>query len=120
MPLERLKPVGTQRVMDLVARAGIDVGPCRFRADGTEVEFPAANPAHRYEWCFAAPRGPVVLSLWFDNMVVCDGDRRNLEDLARRDPSRVERRLLDPAPWRVREYDWILGHAVVARDEPLP
>lgn len=52
-------------------------------------------------------------------VIVCDGDKRDLADPDRRDPSRVELRLLDPSPWRVTEYDWTGGAALIVRDEPL-
>ncbi|MDC0683124.1 hypothetical protein [Sorangium atrum] len=51
--------------------------------------------------------------------IVCDGDRRDLDDVARRDPSKVERRLLDDSPWHVTAYDIPSGDTVIARDQPL-
>ena len=53
MPIEELQPLAKPRIMDLVELTGIDVGPWAFRADGSLVEHPAANPAYCYEWCFA-------------------------------------------------------------------
>lgn len=52
-------------------------------------------------------------------VIVCDGDKRDLDDPDRRDPSKVELRLLDKSPWRVTEYDWMGGAALIVRDEPL-
>lgn len=56
-------------------------------------------------------------------VIVCDGDRRNLGDLERRDPSRVELRHLDPSPWRVTEYDYFGittgGNALIVREALL-
>ena len=56
-------------------------------------------------------------------VIVCDGDRRDLNDEERRDPSRVELRMLDKSPWRVTEYDYFGtttgGSAVFVRDLPL-
>jgi 5-methylcytosine-specific restriction protein A len=56
-------------------------------------------------------------------VIICEGDRRKLDDLASRDPSRVERRLLDPSPWRVMEYNDVgfdaAGDALIVRDLPL-
>ena len=52
-------------------------------------------------------------------VILCDGEQRDLDDRAKRDPSRVDRRLLDPSTWRVREYDLNSGAAVIARDEPV-
>ncbi|WP_437981679.1 hypothetical protein [Sorangium sp. So ce117] len=53
------------------------------------------------------------------HVVVCDGDRRDLDDVARRDPSKVERRLLDDSPWHVTAYDIPSGDTVISRDQPL-
>jgi 5-methylcytosine-specific restriction protein A len=56
-------------------------------------------------------------------VIICDGDRRSLKDETRRDPSRVELRLLDPSPWRVESYDLTGvttgGNAVLVRGQPL-
>lgn len=52
-------------------------------------------------------------------VIICDGDKRDLSDPTRRDPSRVELRLLDPSPWRVTEYDWMGGAATIVRDQHL-
>ena len=179
MPLEQLRPTERKRVMDLVEQAGIDVTPWSFTADGTPVAIPASNPAYCYEWCFwNAER--VVLSLWFDHMLVeegrviqrrnmrslrrrieqanhldpgtrtanvrravavdsavqrafknklpvhvidCDGERRILEDVESRDPSKVERRFLDLSPWQVMSYDYLGittgGAAVIVRGAPI-
>lgn len=51
--------------------------------------------------------------------IVCDGDRRDLDDVARRDSSKVERRLLDDSPWHVTAYDLSSGDTVIVRDQPL-
>ena len=174
-PLEQLRPIAKPRVMDLVEEAGIDVISWAFKADGTPVEIPAANPAHCYEWCFRDDKG-VVFSLWFEEMLLedvrvvqrlnarelrrrierakhldagtqmahvrramafdsamlrafqdklsvrvneCDGDRRDIDDVASRDSSKVERRLLDPSPWQVTAYDLTSGGALLVRDQAL-
>jgi hypothetical protein len=53
------------------------------------------------------------------HVIVCDGDRRDIDDVARRDPSKVERRLLDDSPWHVTAYDLAKGDTVIVRDQPL-
>lgn len=175
MPLKQLRPSARRRVMDLVEEAGLDVASWAFKADGTPVATPAANPAYCYEWCFEDGER-VVLSLWFDEMgqedgrvvqrvnvrehrrrverakhlapgtrtanvrraikldsaiqrafrdelpvqvIVCDGGKRDIGDVASRDPSRVERWLLDPSPWHVTAYDNPTGKAVLVRDRHL-
>jgi len=56
-------------------------------------------------------------------VIVCDGDRRDLDNIARTDPSKVQRRLLDRSPWHVTAYDYMGvttgGDATIVRDEPL-
>ena len=52
-------------------------------------------------------------------VIVCDGGQRDIGDAASRDPSRVERRLLDPSPWHVTAYDNPSGSAVLVRDRHL-
>lgn len=174
-PLEQLRPIAKPRVMDLVEEAGLDVTSWAFRANGTPVAVPAANPAHCYEWCYCDDQH-VVINLWFDTMcledshvvervnmrsfrrrierakhldagtrtanvrramavdsaflrafrdkvpvrvIVCDGERRDPDDVANRLPSKVERRLLDPSPWRVTAYDYSSGDTVIVRGLPL-
>lgn len=50
MRLEELRPTSKPRVIDLVEQAGLDITPWSFRANGTTVANPAANPACCYEW----------------------------------------------------------------------
>jgi hypothetical protein len=56
-------------------------------------------------------------------VIICDGERRDLDDVESRDPSKVERRLLDPSPWRVTSYDYLGiatgGNATILRDQRL-
>jgi hypothetical protein len=52
-------------------------------------------------------------------VIVCEGDKRDIGDVASRDPSRVERRVLDPSPWHVMAYDNPTGKALIVRDRPL-
>jgi 5-methylcytosine-specific restriction protein A len=49
-------------------------------------------------------------------VIVCDGDRRDIGNTTRRNPSRVERRLLDPSSWHVTAYDNPTGKTVLVRD----
>ena len=50
MLLKQLRPSARRRVMDLVEEAGLDVASWAFKADGTPVATPAANPAYCYDW----------------------------------------------------------------------
>ena len=47
-------------------------------------------------------------------VVVCDGEMRDIEN-DDSDPSRVEKRLLDPIAWAVTAYDWDTGVCTVTR-----
>jgi 5-methylcytosine-specific restriction enzyme A len=62
---ETLKPRENQRVMDLVAAAGVDVTPWSVSSKGP-VDVPASNPAYCYEWAFTEPGRVVVLNVWHD------------------------------------------------------
>lgn len=60
--LADLLPLEHQRVMDVVAEAGIDVSDWSNYANGREN--PAANPRYCYSWCFIQPAAFVLLNLW--------------------------------------------------------
>jgi 5-methylcytosine-specific restriction enzyme A len=47
-------------------------------------------------------------------VVVCSGDRRNIEEPGSR-PSKVDKRLLDPEPWSVTHYNWSSGQCTLTR-----
>ena len=58
--LENIKPVQRQRVMDLVAQAGIDVSD--WSRDFSRA--PSTNPKFCYNWSFEKPGEFVVVCLW--------------------------------------------------------
>jgi 5-methylcytosine-specific restriction enzyme A len=60
---DSLRPHENQRVMDLVAAAGVDVGHWAESSKGP-VQTPASNPAYCYEWAFIEPGHVVVLNVW--------------------------------------------------------
>ena len=60
---DSLRPLSSQRVMDLVAEAGIDVSHWAMSMSGP-VRVPAANPAHCYEWSFVEEGEVVVVNVW--------------------------------------------------------
>jgi 5-methylcytosine-specific restriction protein A len=60
---ESLTPHENQRVIDLVAAAGVDVGPWAESSKGP-VQIPASNPAYCYEWAFTEPGRVVALNVW--------------------------------------------------------
>jgi 5-methylcytosine-specific restriction enzyme A len=57
-----LKPTNKNKVIDLVAAAGVDVSDWENFARG--VRWAAANPKYCYEWSFIQPGKVVVLNLW--------------------------------------------------------
>lgn len=61
---ERLRPVADLKVMDLIAEAGVDVGPWAIKRDGQPVMNPRANPTYCYEWAFGENHDPIVLCVW--------------------------------------------------------
>lgn len=63
--IEELRPVGHQRVMDLVEIAGVDVSDWANFKGGKDNA--AANPKYCYEWSFVA-RDKIILNLWYASM----------------------------------------------------
>lgn len=64
--LQELKPPRQQRVMDLVAAAGVNVSDWQNFKGGAEKA--ASNPKYCYEWSFIEPQKLVVLNLWYSSM----------------------------------------------------
>ena len=58
------RPTKRQRVMDIVAQAGIDVSDWENTSG-----HPASNPKYCYEWCFEKPGKLVLFSLWYEGMI---------------------------------------------------
>ena len=65
--LEKLKPVSSPRVMDLVQEAGVDVSDWGNYKKGPA--YAASNPRYCYQWSFIQPGKVAVLNLWHGNMV---------------------------------------------------
>lgn len=63
-----LRPQTHQRVMDLVAQAGIDVSDWKNLKKGVNEAGAASNPRYCYEWAFEKKDELVVLNLWFDGL----------------------------------------------------
>lgn len=69
MELEELKPVESQRVMDLVAIAGIDISEWANFKGGKEKA--ASNPKYCYDWSYVNDANNViVLNLWYSDMEI--------------------------------------------------
>jgi len=73
VPLEALRPVRKDRVIDLVRAAGLDVADWSNRR---RVEPGAgSNPKYCYEWAFVEPGAGVVLNLWHEELSEEPGGR---------------------------------------------
>ncbi|NII11738.1 HNH endonuclease signature motif containing protein [Oleiagrimonas sp. C23AA] len=79
--LEDIRPTTHQRVMDLVADAGIDVSDWGNYKRGPD--HAASNPKYCYEWAFVEPEQRVVLCLWFDHMLEEEGYVRQRHNFRR-------------------------------------
>jgi 5-methylcytosine-specific restriction enzyme A len=71
--IESIKPSENQRVMGLVAGAGVDVRHWAVSSKGP-VRTPASNPAYCYEWAFIEPGQVVVLNVWHPEIREKDGE----------------------------------------------
>ena len=66
-----LKPNTKSNVIDLVAKAGVDVSDWpNYKYGATN---PGANPKYCYEWALKQPARVVICNLWFANMKEVDG-----------------------------------------------
>ena len=78
-----LRPVGRNRVIDLVQAAGIDVSDWSNSSRGPR--YASVNPKYCYNWSFVGADGTAVLNLWFRNIVERRGIisvETNLRELA--------------------------------------
>ncbi len=64
--IEKLRPLKVERVMDLVAIAGIDVSDWSNISGGKSKA--ASNPKYCYEWAYVESNKVVVLNLWFERL----------------------------------------------------
>lgn len=81
-----LYPSELEHLMDLLVQAGIDVSAWSYRADGSVVEKPKANPDYCYDWSFGSEGEGFVLCLWCDLMDEGSGRitySENVQELAR-------------------------------------
>lgn len=120
--LESLRPREKAKIMDLVAEAGIDIGPWAVRQDGASIKEPAANPAYCYEWAFGGDDEPTALCIWHESLTDREGQityegnlrREALElDRAAEDyykPQNVRSRAKEQAR-RARRFDRLLQGA---------
>jgi hypothetical protein len=71
--LEALRPRRYEKIMDLVAEAGIDVTPWGVRKDGSVVNNPRTNQIYCYEWAFGGGGQPTTLCVWHKSLVFSQG-----------------------------------------------
>lgn len=79
MSLEAIKPIIHQRIMDLIADAGIDISDWANFKGGKKRA--ASNPKYCYDWSFANDTGVVVLNLWFSAMETRESDGKVIHNL---------------------------------------
>lgn len=113
---DELRPVGRNRVIDLVRAAGIDVSDWSNSSRGEQ--YASVNPKYCYNWSFVDPRGIAVLNLWYSDLVErrgvvsCEQNLRSLSDDLRRRGSKaqwIERaRKMDDAIHVAAEKRWQL------------
>lgn len=120
--IKGLRPMRDQKIMDLVAEAGIDVSGWSLKKDGTPVKNPRANPSYCYEWAFGGVKEPIALCIWHETLephegwVVFKGNSRDralkLDVLAmdRKQPGEVRSRARDQAK-RSRSFDSLVQRA---------
>lgn len=84
--LSEIKPRVSQRIIDLVRAAGVDVSDWANFKGGEQSA--ASNPKYCYEWSFVEPKKVVVLNLWFADMqerngtILCDFNMREVAQKA--------------------------------------
>jgi 5-methylcytosine-specific restriction protein A len=71
--LGSLRPTRRVKIMDAVSEAGINIDSWAFKADGTPVGNPSANPAYCYEWAFGGNSEPIALCVWETSLTVNGG-----------------------------------------------
>jgi 5-methylcytosine-specific restriction protein A len=69
--IDAMRPTRSNRVIDLVEQAGLDVSDWGNFKGGPEKA--SANPRYCYEWSFVEPGRVVILNLWHDRMELQDG-----------------------------------------------
>jgi 5-methylcytosine-specific restriction protein A len=117
-----LKPTRANKIMSLVAEAGIDVAPWATRLDGVAVKNASANPRYCYEWAFGGDGQPMAICVWHRELQADEGgifyseslrehalslDRIAIEQGSPRD---VKSRARDQAR-RARSFDQLLQQA---------
>lgn len=67
--MEVLRPQRSEKIIDVVAKAGIDVSPWGVRKDGSLVSNPGTNQTYCYEWAFGGNGQPTALCIWHKSLV---------------------------------------------------
>lgn len=81
--LQEIIPTAKQRLIDLVAEAGVDISDWANFKRGPA--YSASNPKYCYEWAFEEKSKVAVLCLWYPNMIERGGSlvqELNLRDRA--------------------------------------
>ena len=113
--IERLRPVGRPRLIDLVRDAGVSVKDWSNFEGGAERA--STNPKYCYEWAFHDPRGTIVVSIWHDGIKRVDGEIVLEDNL--RETAEFYRNVPNKANWtrRAESFDRLIA---LAAAEGLP
>lgn len=120
--LESLHPSRNERIMDLVADAGIDVTSWGIRKDGSLIDNPCTNQTYCYEWAFGGGDQPTALCIWHSSLVISRGlilyDRNMRQYALELDRVAIDRSVRSDArsraraqAKRARNFDLLLQHA---------
>lgn len=127
--LESLRPRSSERIMDLVAAAGIDVAPWGMRKDGSVIDKPRTNQTYCYEWAFGGGNQPTALCIWHRSLAISYGlilyDRNMRQYALELDRVEIDRSARSDARFRARaqakrarNFDSLLQHAY-RKSEPV-
>jgi 5-methylcytosine-specific restriction enzyme A len=111
--IDRLRPVGHARLIDLVREAGVSVDDWSKFEGGADRA--STNPKYCYEWSFHDPRGMIVVSIWHDGLKRVDGEIVLEDNL--RETAEFYRDVPNKANWRRRAetFDRLIALAATER-----
>lgn len=111
VPLEALRPLRKDRVIDLVRAAGLDVSDWSNSSRGEAGA--GANPKYCYEWAFVEPGAGIVLNLWHEEFSVePDGRIVRIGNFRRDAAHQIARGRASPWGRRARQMDEALRTAL--------
>ncbi|HEX4079928.1 MAG TPA: hypothetical protein VHX61_13775 [Rhizomicrobium sp.] len=113
--IDEITPKHSQRIIDLVRAAGVNVDAWSNFAGGAEKA--ASNPKYCYEWSFIEPERLVVLNLWLKSMRIAN--ETIIQKLNLRERAHRTNRAPNTAVWEKRARSMDLAIQIACR-ESLP